>query len=174
VALISSVSGGSLGSMIYAASFAEKIGPGDVAGNARKSAIDEVSVGIDGARPVARKAALVPNESRHRQRLGAGKEMVRGCPRFDGNHHGDWADAARDGKMPALLMNSMLVERGQPVVFSNTRFPARPDSQARIANFYDLYPNQYLHYDIRVNTAARLSASFSYVAPPSRPYLDVI
>jgi hypothetical protein len=59
-------------------------------------------------------------------------------------------------------------------VFSNTHFPVIPDNKARIANFYDLYPNQYLHYDIRVNTAARLSASFSYVAPASRPDLDGI
>ena len=36
-------------------------------------------------------------------------------------------------------------------------------------NFYDLYPGEYLKYDIRVNTAARLSASFPYVAPAARP-----
>ena len=76
--------------------------------------------------------------------------------------------------MPALLINSMLVERGQPVVFSNSRFPAKPNPEARVANFDDLYPDRHVHYDIRVNTAARLSASFSYVAPASRPDLDGI
>src|SRR5215469_10251227 len=84
----------------------------------------------------------------------------------------DWIDAARNGSMPALLINSMLVERGAPIVFSNTRFPVGVDARNRILNFYDLYPEQYRNYDVRVYTAARLSASFSYVAPASRPDLD--
>jgi hypothetical protein len=83
-----------------------------------------------------------------------------------------WAELARSGGMPALIINSMLVESGEPVVFSNTRFPATPNNNGRIVNFYDLYPNQRGHFDIRVNTAARLSASFPYVAPAARPSLD--
>jgi hypothetical protein len=78
--------------------------------------------------------------------------------------------------MPALIINSMIVERGQPVVFSTNRFPRDRSDNGRIVNFYDLYKNQPGgydgHYDIRVNTAARLSASFPYVAPASRPSLD--
>jgi hypothetical protein len=84
----------------------------------------------------------------------------------------DWSEAARNATMPALIINSMLVERGQPVVFSTTRFPKKRDETNRIVNFYDLYPDQYLKYDTRVNTAARLSASFPYVAPASRPDLN--
>ncbi len=45
VALISSVSGGSLGAMVYAASFAGNVDPGCVATNAKASAIDEVAWG---------------------------------------------------------------------------------------------------------------------------------
>jgi hypothetical protein len=179
VAVISSVSGGSLGSMIYAASFAGRVKPEAVPQNARQSAIDEVAWGwtvpdlwrvmlpwfrinrsIDRGWALEKKWAAINNLSDTRD--------------SQGSLLGDWADIARDGLMPALLINSMLVERGQPVVFSNTRFPVVKDDQARIANFYDLYPNQYLRYDIRVNTAARLSASFSYVAPASRPDLDGI
>jgi hypothetical protein len=179
VAVISSVSGGSLGSMIYAASFAGNIGADDVAGNARRSAIDEVAWGwtvpdlwrvilpwFRTNRAIDRGWALERKWSAVNHLNDAGNPT--------GTTIGDWANYAWDGKMPALLINSMLVERGQPVVFSNTRFPAIPNNQARIANFYDLYPDQYLHYDIRVNTAARLSASFSYVAPASRPDLDGI
>ena len=84
----------------------------------------------------------------------------------------DWSADARNGFMPALIINSMLVERGQPVVFSTTRFPRERNDKARIVNFYDLYPGEYLKYDIRVNTAARLSASFPYVAPAARPDLE--
>jgi hypothetical protein len=184
VALISSVSGGSLGSMIYAASFtdkADKVDPVDVPMNARRSAIDEVAWGwtvpdlwrvmlpwfrtnraIDRGWALERKWSAV-NHLNDAENPKTGTTM------------GDWANRAWDGQMPALLINSMLVERGQPVVFSNTRFPAKRDKQERIANFYDLNSDdQYLHYDIRVNTAARLSASFSYVAPASRPDLDGI
>ena len=92
-----------------------------------------------------------------------------------GGSHGtwlaEWAEAARKGEMPALIINSMLVESGAPVVFSNTRFPATSKFNARIRNFYDLYPDIRGHFDVRVNTAARLSASFPYVAPAARPNL---
>ena len=50
--------------------------------------------------------------------------------------------------------------------------PGPQDRSGRIANFYDLYPNHAGSYDVRVNTAARLSASFPYVAPAARPNLD--
>ena len=85
-----------------------------------------------------------------------------------------WSQVARKGAMPALLINSMMVERGQPVVFSTTRFQRQRAADGRIANFYDLYADPKLtgHYDVRVNTAARLSASFPYIAPASRPSID--
>jgi predicted acylesterase/phospholipase RssA len=178
VAAVSSVSGGSLGSIIYAASFAGKIGEEEVTKNARQSAIDEVAWGwtvpdvwrailpwfrtnraIDRGWALEKKWAAINNLN---DTGGSAGTML-----------GDWSNAAREGTMPALLINAMLVERGQPVVFSNTRFPATFSEDNRIANFYDLYSRaQYLHYDIRVNTAARLSASFSYVAPASRPNLN--
>jgi len=179
VAVISSVSGGSLGSMIYAASFTGDVAPDAVAGNARKSAIDEVAWGLTVPdlwrtilpwfridRDVDRGWAL--------ERKWAEINHLNDARHSEGTLLGDWAGLAWEGKIPALLINSMLVERGQPVVFSNTRFPVIRDDQARIANFYDLYPNQYRLYDIRVNTAARLSASFSYVAPAARPDLEGI
>ncbi len=81
----------------------------------------------------------------------------------------DWA--AQGTKLPALIFNSMLVERGQHVVFSTTRFPGKDDARG-IANFYNLYPYIGKPFDVRINTAARLSASFPYVAPASRPNLN--
>jgi hypothetical protein len=179
VAAISSVSGGSLGSMIYAASFAEKIKASEVAPNARKSAIDEVAWGwtvpdfwrailpwVRINRAIDRGWAL--------EEKWAAINSLNNPKSSQGTLLGDWADVARNSAMPALLINSMLVERGQPVVFSNSRFPAKPNPEARVANFDDLYPDRHVYYDIRVNTAARLSASFSYVAPASRPDLDGI
>jgi Patatin-like phospholipase len=177
VALVSSVSGGSLGSIIYGASFAHKIGEDEVPTKALQPAIDEVAWGwtvpdfwrtilpwfrmnraVDRGWALEKKWAAINNLD------DTGGER--------GTMLADWSEAARTGSMPALIINSMLVERGQPVVFSTTRFPRDRDAKGRIANFYDLYPGQYLKYDIRVNTAARLSASFPYVAPASRPDLN--
>ena len=76
-------------------------------------------------------------------------------------------EAARNGSMPALIINSMVVESGEPAVFSNTRFPATRRNNRRILNFYDLYHNQRDHFDIRVNTAARLSACQWLVRSPT-------
>jgi hypothetical protein len=178
VAAVSSVSGGSLGSIIYAASFDGRIREDQVAQKARQSAIDEVAWGWT-VPDVWR--AILPwfrtNRAIDRgwalEKKWAAINNLNDTGGSQGTMLGDWSERAREGAMPALLINAMLVERGQPVVFSNTRFPATFNEDNRIANFYDLYPReQYLHYDIRVNTAARLSASFSYVAPASRPDLN--
>ncbi len=173
VALVSSVSGGSLGSMIYAASFAHKIDPADVPKNAARSAIDEVAWGWTG--PDFWRA-LLPwfRIDRTIDRGWALEQKWAAVNNLDTPDHSqstmlsDWVNLAQNGEMPALIMNAMLVETGAPVVFSNTKFPATPGDNLRINNFYTLYPKS----DIRVNTAARLSASFPYVAPASRPNVD--
>jgi hypothetical protein len=199
VAGISSVSGGSLGSIIYAASFGKRISKEQVAKNARKSAIDEVAWGLTvpdfwravlpwyrfhaATRAIDRGWALEEKWAAiNCLKPSSNKECSQESQSAKEAMLSDWAELARNGGMPALLINSMLVERGAPVVFSNTRFPTRPKDEAlkgaqakaesRILNFYDLYPEQRLKYDVRVYTAARLSASFSYVAPAARPDLD--
>lgn len=164
VAVVSSVSGGSLGSIIYAASFAGKIKPSEVAPNALQSAIDEVAWGWtvpDFWR------TIVPWFRRNRtidrgwalERKWAAINNLNDTGGTRGTMLSEWSEAARAGKMPALLINSMLVESGQPVVFSNTRFPATKRNLP-IKNFYDLYPGQRGAYDIRVNTAAPIRVLF--------------
>ena len=147
VALVSSVSGGSLGSIIYAASFAHKIREDEVPLKARQPAIDEVAWGwtvpdfgrailpwfrlnraIDRGWALEKKWAAINNLD------DTGRER--------GTMLSDWSEAARAGTMPALIINSMLVERGQPVVFSTTRFPRERNDKGRIVNFYDLYPGR--------------------------------
>ena len=176
VAVISSVSGGSLGSMIYAASFAGNVNPAQVAENARRSAIDEVAWGW--TVPDFWRAVLpwFVNRTIDRgwalERKWSAVNNLNDSGNASGTFFSEWANAARSGKMPALIMNSMIMESGAPAVFSNTRFPSTPSDSARIRNFYDLYPRIRGRYDIRVNTAARLSASFPYVAPAARPNLE--
>jgi hypothetical protein len=170
VALISSVSGGSLGSLIYAASFAGDVDPSRVAVNARASAIDEVAWGwtypdffralvpwlVTGVRD--RGWALEEKWSAVNGLAPGGRETMLS----------DWA--ARGATIPALIFNAMLVEPGRHVIFSTTDFPQSNDPRG-IANFYALYPDHAGTYDIRVTTAARLSASFPYVAPAARSNL---
>jgi hypothetical protein len=181
VAVISSVSGGSLGSIVYGASFAGNFPIEQVPSNASQSAIDEIAWGLTAPdfwravipwlridRAIDRGWAL--------EKKWAAINKLRDTGGRAGTMLSQWSEMARKGAMPALIINSMIAERGQPVVFSTTRFPRERSSTGRIVNFYDLYagrPGGYdRHYDIRVNTAARLSASFPYVAPASRPSLD--
>jgi hypothetical protein len=184
VAFISSVSGGSLGSLIYTASFpgAANAPIPDPVANSMTSAIDEVAWGWTqpdlgravapwfGRRTVDRGWALeekwIAVNHLGVERLDAWQRLLAGPHRPD-ILLSDWA--AREAALPALVFNSMLVESGKHVVFSTTRFPADGDPRG-IVNFYQLFPKRQV--DVRVATAARLSASFPYVAPASRPEID--
>jgi hypothetical protein len=173
VALISSVSGGSLGSLIYAASFANHIEPEEVIANSRASAINEVAWGWtypDFFRAIA--PWLVDGTS---DRGWALEEKWSAVNKLSTNgrdtYLSDWA--ARGAAMPALIFNSMLVEPGRHVIFSTTDFPKANDPRG-IVNFYRLYREHAGRYDIRVNTAARLSSSFPYVAPAARADLGSV
>ena len=194
IAAISSVSGGSLGSLLYAATFQNWVKPENLAQQARESAIDEVAWGLTqpdfwraiapwfGERTLDRGWALeekwIAINHLGPKRLNEGELLASrfGKPPEDSAAYpghdillSDWAKAG--AAMPALLFNSMLVERGQHVVFSTTSYPPKGD-QRGIVNFYDLYPDLGRSFDIRAATAARLSASFPYVAPAARPNLD--
>ena len=180
VVLISGVSGGSLGAIAYARSFTDFPTPMDssqVPYNAAQPALDEVAwawmnpdIGrailpwfrtqfVDRGWALEEKWAAVnktyvPHVSRFRRLL---------TDRGQDSWLGDWARETEEHTMPALLLNATLVERGQPLVFSSTNFPRENDPRGLI-NFYDRYRDS----DIRVTTAARLSASFPYVAPAAR------
>ena len=174
VTAISSVSGGSLGSMVYARSYSHQLpqfSPEQLRENATASALDEVAWGwtnpdvaravspwfwnreIDRGWALERKWAEV-NGLRD-TKTGFGDTLL-----------STWASEAYAG-MPALIFNSMIVETGQPVVFSTSDF-ARKKNGRSLRNFYDLYSNP-PYPDVRVATAVRLSASFPYVGPAARP-----
>jgi len=75
---------------------------------------------------------------------------------------------------PAIALNATLAEAGQRFVLANyLPTPAVVGKDTTLAtptapSFFDLYPEQ----DIALQTAARLSATFSYVTPMSRPNID--
>jgi hypothetical protein len=180
VVLISGVSGGSLGAIAYARSFTEfpsHVDPTEVPTNAVRPALDEVAWAW--LNPDVGRAIMPWFRTQYIDRGWALEEKwaaihktyvprVRGFHRLVFDHGdetwlGDWARETSEHTMPALLLNATLVEKGQPLVFSSTNFP-RPNDPRGLQDFYRLYCG----FDIRVTTAARLSASFPYVAPAAR------
>lgn len=80
----------------------------------------------------------------------------------------DWVTAAANGSMPGACLNATLSgvgqrpDKGQRLLFSSVDL--KPDGRGHGTGFFDLYQ----HGDVRVTTAARLSATFPYVTPMAR------
>jgi hypothetical protein len=71
-----------------------------------------------------------------------------------------------DGKSPVPIFNATVVETGQRVLMSPVKgLGVKAERQHEPWDFFELYPNS----DLRVTTAVRLSATFSYVSPICRP-----
>jgi Patatin-like phospholipase len=75
----------------------------------------------------------------------------------------DWTRGVIEGWRPATIFNATFVESGERLQISTIPVRDKKPSHGR-REFYDLYDA-----DIRVATAARLSASFPYVSPAARP-----
>lgn len=65
---------------------------------------------------------------------------------------------------PALILNATAVETGQRITFSTSFFSDGHLAQGQ-ADFETLYPDR----DIKIATAARLSATFPFISPAARP-----
>jgi predicted acylesterase/phospholipase RssA len=186
IVVISGVSGGSLGAMAYARSFAPNlspVSPDSVVANAEASAIDEVAWGwtvpdvfravspwfrsqyIDRGWALEQKWSAI-----HQLRYDKTQAALLPAKRTKDVLLSDWAPQ-QGIPMPALLLNATIVELGKPLVFSTTDFP-RGNDRRGLVNFYDLFQGHEHTYDIRVNTAARLSASFPYVSPAARSNIE--
>jgi hypothetical protein len=75
-----------------------------------------------------------------------------------------WTQATAEGRLPAVILNSTIVEEGQRLAFSTVPLPTKPGFEG-FSEFTSLYPN----HDISISTAARLSATFTFVSPAARP-----
>ena len=139
--------------------------------NAKKSAIDDVAWGYMVAdvgrifnpwvrnRTVDRGWAL---EKALTANSGAGDELFLDSPALAPNED-----------RPALIMNATIEETGEPLAFATTTFvdePSTPmpvcgprETTGSLQDFSYVYQRQ-----VRLVTAARLSASFPYVSPGSR------
>ena len=182
VALISGVSGGSVGAFLLGSHWN---GDWEVPkAKARITSLGRVAwatVGLDLFRPIVsgtsfgdwdRGYALEQDIDRRAGSLVPG-----------GNTLANWAAAAGE-KFPVFLFNATVVETGGPVAFATGEFPSagfvrnhpNAPSPGHVSlshqAFFANYCPAYAIHDVRVATAARLSATFPYVSPAARPKGD--
>lgn len=97
-----------------------------------------------------------------------------------------WQEPIMRGKIPIPVFNATLVEDGSRFLISPMKFIEgnisnivacnSSDSYNQVLDFYTLYQplNSEKHYDLKITTGARLSASFPYVSPLARNDRDNI
>lgn len=80
---------------------------------------------------------------------------------------GEWIADVKNGDRPAVIFNATASETGQRFVIASTTFPSfetTPTGGRLKLEFADIYPKT----DIPISTAARLSATFPWISPMSR------
>ncbi len=174
IRLVSSVSGGSVGTMYFVNEYYANGGglPSDPAeleqavGHAKASSLDDIAWGLvypDFLR------VFVPVFFRHLDRGQALEAaLTRELPNSK-NHLSiplsAWRDGVLKGSRPAVVFNATVVESGQRFLMGTT------DLSKSIAGRSSLQ-EAFGDRDISVVTAARLSATFPYVSPAARPDID--
>ncbi len=188
IRLISAVSGGSVGAMYFTAAYQNGEVPastGNLVDSAEQSSLDQVTWGLAypdllfGLLPAIKGIGVANGqirtsdsgfifmdrgrmlESSWRNRLPASQTDATLL---------SWEKDTAAGIRPAVIFNSTLVETGDRYLLSSSGFTKPAANQAKLEQylgrweFFKLYPNS----DLRVVTAARLSATFPYVTPASR------
>jgi hypothetical protein len=161
VRLVSSVSGGSVGSLYWLQTrFEGKARPEDVMKAATRSSLDSVAWGLLYADFIRLLLPILPDS------FDRGWALERAWER-DWNFPPDlseWRKKVRTGEMPAVLFNTTVVQTGERITIPTTDLdPIHPDVDVR-RTFYEIHPN----LDLSPLTAARLSATFPFVSPAAR------
>jgi len=173
IVLISSISGGSVGAYYTAVAYhdaATNHGPVSLEqarDSALQPALDEIAWGWTGPdlmrvflpyawhSDVDRGWAL---ENKWDQIAGAGDFYL-----------DDLAKDTGQGAAPAFIMNATAIEDGTPFIFASTAFGENgPRDPALLRDVKEFNQQNHHQLRVRVSTAARLSASFPYVAPAAR------
>jgi Patatin-like phospholipase len=83
----------------------------------------------------------------------------------------DWAVRAGDPEhpFPAFIFNATSAESGWPVALSSSEFPSSRNLRARTRKVQSIAKLFDGNVKLRVSTAARLSSTFPYVSPAARP-----
>ena len=85
---------------------------------------------------------------------------------------GDWGDRALDGTVPIVVFNSTDAVSGRRVLFDTIPTPRRASSvglTSRPLNYRELLSAKDQAMDVKPATAARTSATFPYVSPFTKP-----
>jgi hypothetical protein len=172
--LVSSVSGGSVGSMFVVAPYS---GKGDypasddelatIRFNAERSSLSAVGWGLaypDLARTVPVLGSFVPETydrgwSLENTWATGWREKGLETPTMK-----SWREDVRAGSRPAVIFNATSSETGDRFLISSTDM-SMDTSSVGTERFFSLFPSG----NMEVTTAARLSATFPYVSPLARP-----
>jgi len=169
IALISSVSGGSLGAYYTAVAYHNNLCFEKAANWALEPSLDEAAWGWMGPDLLR---AFFPYVWKREIDRGWALETAwdRITSPATGSAHQDLfinqLAAETTKTTPAFVFNASVIEDGSPFVITTTAFPdSERTRRRRVIEFNRLYRRQ---QQIRVSTAARLSASFPFVAPAAR------
>lgn len=184
---ISSVSGGSVGTMYFLDRFSENRNEGypqkeelnPIFNSATADSLDAIGWGL--AYPDLLRFIGLPFLVPKMQDRGNAVEIKwRGELKYPNTPPSlcSWREKVETGTIPIPIFNATIVEDGRRFLISPMTFrgynydrqnPKSRDfeSQYKFIDFNTLYPN----FDMDVTTAARLSATFPYVSPVCRPNL---
>jgi hypothetical protein len=159
VRMISSVSGGGVGSMYFVNAYRDGRLPTDldpIMAQAEAPSLDDVAWGV--AYPDLLRL-LFPVFG-----VDRGQALEWAWTRDSGlsRRLAEWRDDVYGRTRPANIFNATIVDTGERLLIGTTRVGW--NSRLGLRNFEDLYPGT----DVQIVTAARLSASFTYVAPAAR------
>ncbi len=164
VRLISSASGGSVGALFYLDRFsAEGFPPPEAAPEildaAGRSSLDAVAWGL--AYPDFWRMFFGELVPRRLDRAWALEQSWTRDLRHPEATLGDWQRKIADGWLPAAVLNSTHVETGNPFLLTGLDLAGSLGDYT----FFGTYPG----FDVPAVTAARLSATFPFVTPITRP-----
>jgi hypothetical protein len=167
IRLVSSVSGGSVGALYFLAAYRDGCLPEgealrrDLMERATRSSLDAAAWGL--VYPDALRTAAPWFAPRYVDR-GWALERVWDADGGSGASLATWRSDAARGLRPAVAFNTTLAESGEKLVIGTFDLPPAPIPEYVRRTFQELHPG----WDLAPVTAARLSATFPYVAPAAR------
>ncbi len=176
IGLISSVSGGSVGTMYYLDHFNEDACPSkddfdEIFRSSTNNSLNSTGWGL--AYPDLWRFFWFPSlaEMLNLGDRGTAIEMEWKV-NLKNSHNpptlgSSWRKKVLDGEIPIPVFNATLVENGFRLLLSPVTFMLEPQSQDSERKFFN-FNRLYDEYDIDATTAARLSATFPYVTPICR------
>lgn len=167
IRLVSAVSGGSVGALYFLAAYRDgRLPEGEalrreLMERATRSSLDAAAWGL--VYPDALRTAAPWFAPRYVDRgwaLERAWDAVGGC----GASLAAWRSDAARGLRPAVAFNTTLAESGEKLVIGTFDLSPAPIKEYVRRTFQELHPG----WDLAPVTAARLSATFPYVAPAAR------